>query len=102
MGRTRCVGSRRRSAGASRSSSTRRRLSSACAFGAECTPDLYVFDGRQKLAYHGQFDDSRPSNGKPVTGRDLRAAIAAIADGQPPSSDQHASIGCNIKWKSAR
>jgi hypothetical protein len=74
----------------------------ARAFGAECTPDLYVFDGRQKLAYHGQFDDSRPSNGKPVTGRDLRSAIAAVAEGQPPSSDQRASIGCNIKWKSAR
>jgi len=71
----------------------------ARAFHAECTPDLYVFDAGLKLAYRGQFDDSRPSNGKPVTGRDLRAAVAAVAAGQAPAAHQTASIGCNIKWK---
>jgi thiol-disulfide isomerase/thioredoxin len=71
----------------------------ARAFGAACTPDLYVFDGEGKLAYHGQFDDSRPSNGKPVTGRDLRAAIDAVASGQKPSQQQTPGIGCSIKWK---
>jgi hypothetical protein len=66
---------------------------------AECTPELYVFDAAQKLAYRGQFDDSRPSNGKPVTGRDLRAAVQALAAGSTPSPDQRASVGCNIKWR---
>ena len=71
----------------------------ARAFGAACTPDLYVFDAAGKLAYHGQFDETRPSSGKPANGRDLRAAIDAIAKGEAPSSDQKASIGCSIKWR---
>jgi hypothetical protein len=71
----------------------------AKSFAAECTPDLYLFDEARKLVYRGQFDDSRPSNGKPVTGRDLRAAIDAVAAGRSPSEDQKASIGCNIKWR---
>jgi hypothetical protein len=71
----------------------------ARSFGAACTPDLYVFDADAKLAYHGQFDASRPSNGKPVTGRDLAAAIEAVASGRSPSSEQIPSIGCSIKWK---
>ncbi len=74
----------------------------ARALGAECTPDLYVFDPHGKLAYHGQFDDSRPSNGRPVTGRDLRLAIDAVAAGRTPAADQKPSIGCNVKWRSAR
>ena len=71
----------------------------ARAFHAECTPDLYVFDGGQRLVYRGQFDDSRPSNGKPVTGRDLRAAVEAVASGRPPGKEQTPSVGCNIKWR---
>jgi thiol-disulfide isomerase/thioredoxin len=68
-------------------------------FDAACTPDLYVFDAAGKLAYRGQFDDSRPSSGKPVTGRDLTAAIEAVHAGRPPSADQIPSVGCSIKWK---
>jgi peroxiredoxin len=71
----------------------------ARAFNAECTPDLYVFDAKLTLAYRGQFDDSRPSNGKPVTGRDLRAAVTAVASGEAPGPLQKPSIGCNIKWR---
>jgi hypothetical protein len=71
----------------------------ARAFDAACTPDLYLFDGARTLAYRGQFDDSRPGNDVPVTGRDLRAAIEAVARGDAPSPDQRPSIGCNIKWK---
>jgi hypothetical protein len=71
----------------------------ARAFQAACTPDIYLFDGEKKLAYRGQFDDSRPANGKPVTGSDLRAAIEAVAAGKAPAEKQTASIGCNIKWK---
>jgi len=73
----------------------------ARAFHAECTPDLYLFDAGRRLAYRGQFDDSRPSNGKPVTGKDLRAAIEAVASGRLPAKDQTPSVGCNIKWRRA-
>jgi hypothetical protein len=72
----------------------------ARAFRAECTPDLFLFDAESRLAYRGQFDDSRPSNGKPVTGSDLRQAIDAVVAGKKPSVTQKPSIGCNIKWRS--
>jgi hypothetical protein len=72
----------------------------ARAFRAECTPELYLFDAERRLAYRGQFDDSRPSNGKPVTGSDLRQAIDAVVAGKKPSATQKPSIGCNIKWRS--
>jgi peroxiredoxin len=71
----------------------------AKAYRAACTPDFYVFDKDQRLVYRGQFDDSRPGNTIPVSGRDLRAALGAVLDGQPVSPNQKASIGCNIKWK---
>ncbi len=71
----------------------------AKAYTAACTPDFFLFDDGRKLIYRGQLDDSRPGNGKPVTGRDLRAAIEAVLAGRPVSSDQKPSIGCNIKWK---
>ena len=67
---------------------------------AACTPDIFLFDKNSKLVYRGQFDDSRPGNGIPVTGKDLRAALDAVLDGQSVSADQKASVGCNIKWKS--
>ena len=71
----------------------------ARAFKAACTPDLYLFDRGGHLVYRGQFDDSRPGNGKPVTGADLRAAADAVLAGRPVPAEQKASIGCNIKWK---
>ncbi|HZN55764.1 MAG TPA: thioredoxin family protein [Candidatus Polarisedimenticolaceae bacterium] len=71
----------------------------ARAFGAACTPDFFLFDRERALAYRGQLDDSRPDNGKPVTGRDLRAAIDALLAGREVSAEQRPSIGCNIKWK---
>ncbi len=72
----------------------------ARAFRAACTPDLYVFDAQGKLAYRGQFDDSRPGNGKPVTGHDVRQAVAALLSGNRPDLNQRPSIGCSLKWKS--
>lgn len=71
----------------------------AKAFQAACTPDFFLFDKNQRLVYRGQFDDSRPSNGLPVTGKDLRAAIDAVLGGQPVTHEQLPSIGCNIKWR---
>jgi len=70
-------------------------------YDAACTPDFYVFDAALKLAYRGQFDDSRPGNGKTVTGKDIREAIDAILSGKKVSEQQTPSIGCNIKWKKA-
>ena len=71
----------------------------AHAYKAACTPDIFLFDADFKLAYRGQFDSSRPGNGIPVTGEDLRAAIDKVLAGQPVPADQRPSIGCNIKWK---
>ncbi|GAA0584931.1 thioredoxin family protein [Halomonas salifodinae] len=71
----------------------------ARAFQAACTPDFFLFDADHRLAYRGQFDDSRPSQEPPVTGADLRAAIEAVLAGEAPSPDQRPSLGCNIKWK---
>ncbi|MGN6303617.1 MAG: thioredoxin family protein [Mesorhizobium sp.] len=70
----------------------------AKAYGAACTPDFFLYDRERRLAYHGQFDDARPGNGKSVTGDDLRAAVDAVLAGKPAIEDQIPSIGCNIKW----
>ena len=70
----------------------------AVAYKAACTPDFYVFDQNQVLTYRGQFDFSRPNNGKPVTGSDLRKAVDNMLAGQGPLVEQRPSIGCNIKW----
>ena len=71
----------------------------AKAYSAACTPDFFLFDQSRSLVYRGQMDDSRPGNNKPVTGRDLRAAMDAVLAGKPVNPDQRPSIGCNIKWK---
>jgi peroxiredoxin len=71
----------------------------AKAYRAACTPDFYLFDRERRLVYRGQLDDSRPGSNKPVTGRDLRAAIDAVLAGKPVDRNQKASIGCSIKWK---
>ena len=71
----------------------------AKAFTAACTPDFFVFDDQRCLVYRGQLDGSRPGNGQPVTGQDLRAALDAVLAGRPVASQQRPSAGCNIKWK---
>jgi len=71
----------------------------AKAYRAACTPDFFLFDERRTLVYRGQLDGSRPGNGVPVSGRDLRAAIDAVLSGQPVNPVQKPSLGCNIKWR---
>ena len=71
----------------------------AKAYRAACTPDFFLFDSDRQLVYRGQLDDSRPGAGVPVTGRDLRAAIEAVLEGEPVPQEQKPSMGCNIKWK---
>lgn len=68
-------------------------------YSAACTPDFFLFDASRALVYRGQLDDSRPGNGKPVSGQDLRRAMDAAIAGKPVPSEQKPSIGCNIKWK---
>jgi peroxiredoxin len=68
-------------------------------YDAACTPDFFLYDRDLKLVYRGQFDASRPSLNVPVTGSDLRRAVEALLAGKPPLEEQHASLGCNIKWK---
>ena len=71
----------------------------AKAYRAACTPDFFLFDRSRALVYRGQFDDSRPGNGIPVTGKDLSAAADAALAGRPIPAAQKPSMGCNIKWK---
>ena len=71
----------------------------ARAFDAACTPDFYIFDGHKKLTYRGRLDDSRPSNGIPLSGKDIRAALDAMLAGKLVAAKQYPSGGCNIKWK---
>lgn len=72
----------------------------AKAFDAACTPDFFVYNKQAKLIYRGQLDGSRPGNDVECDGRDLRAALDAVLNGELPSTDQRPSLGCNIKWKS--
>ncbi|HEX8561356.1 MAG TPA: thioredoxin family protein [Flavobacterium sp.] len=71
----------------------------ARAFNAACTPDLFLFDGRDKLFYHGQLDDSRPGNNIPLSGSDLRGALDALIFNRTLAQPQKPSVGCGIKWK---
>ena len=71
----------------------------AKAYRAACTPDFFLFGPDGALAYRGQYDDSRPSLGVPVTGANLRAAMDAVLAGQSPSQEQAPSVGCNVKWR---
>tara|TARA_B100000886_G_scaffold241448_1_gene169469 strand:- start:77 stop:628 length:552 start_codon:yes stop_codon:yes gene_type:complete len=71
----------------------------AKSFDAACTPDFFLYNDEKKLVYRGQLDDSRPGNGTPVTGKDLKAALNNLIKNKEISSEQKPSIGCNIKWK---
>ena len=70
----------------------------ARAFGAVCTPDIFVYDRARRLAYRGRVDDSWKDASK-VTRRELAAALEALADGKKPSPEQRPSMGCSIKWR---
>jgi peroxiredoxin len=71
----------------------------ARAYQAACTPDFFLFDHNQRLVYRGQFDDSRPGSATTVTGNDLSKAVDCLLSKQPITTQQKASLGCNIKWK---
>lgn len=67
-------------------------------FGAVCTPNIFVYDQRRKLAYHGRIDDNWREP-KKATSHDLKNALASLLKGEKPSKDQKPSMGCSIKWK---
>ena len=71
----------------------------AKSFDAACTPDFFLYNNESKLVYRGQMDDSRPGNGIPVTGNDLKSALDNLIKNKEISAEQKPSIGCNIKWK---
>lgn len=71
----------------------------AKAYQAACTPDFYVFDKNLKCVYRGRFDEATPGNEKPITGKELTAALDSLIAGKPINADQKPSVGCNIKWK---
>lgn len=71
----------------------------AKAYHAACTPDFFLYDNQDKLVYRGQLDDSRPANGIPLSGSDLRGAIDGVIYNRIINPDQKPSLGCNIKWK---
>jgi peroxiredoxin len=72
----------------------------ARAFGAACTPDIFVYDRDRRLAYRGRIDDSWKDPAK-VTRRELAAALEALVSGRRPDDKQWPSLGCSIKWKAA-
>lgn len=72
---------------------------SAKDYNAVCTPDLFLYDQKRELVYHGQFDNARPRNSEPITGNDLKKAIQNVLNDVPVSSAQTPSVGCSIKWK---
>ncbi len=71
----------------------------ARAYGAVCTPDLFVYDADLGLAYRGRLDASTPGNGEPLTGADLRRALDALVAGEAVPEEQIPAMGCSIKWR---
>jgi peroxiredoxin len=70
----------------------------AKAFGAVCTPDFFVYDENQKLAYRGRLDDSWKDPTQ-VKHQELKGAVQSLLNGSQPVLEQKPSMGCNIKWK---
>ncbi len=70
----------------------------ARAYGAECTPDFFGYNGDLKLQYRGRLDASRRSAGPGDLRRDLFEAMKLVAESDEGPRDQIASMGCSIKW----
>jgi peroxiredoxin len=71
----------------------------ARSYRAACTPDFFLYDSARRLAYRGQFDDSRPHSSVGVTGESLRAAVDSVLKGEAVPEPHYPSIGCSIKWR---
>ena len=70
----------------------------ARAYGAERTPEAFLFDSELRLQYHGAIDDNWEDPTK-VTKRYLRDALEALLAGREPEVRDTPPVGCTIKWK---
>ncbi len=70
----------------------------ARAFGAERTPEVFVFDADGLLRYHGRIDDNH-EDVRQARSHDLRNALEALLAGNPPDPSETGAMGCTIKWK---
>jgi len=68
----------------------------ADAFGAQRTPENFLFDKDLKLVYHGAIDDN-PGNPGAVSRRHLEEAINEMLAGKDVSVKTTRSVGCGIK-----
>ncbi len=72
--------------------------STARAFAASHTPEIFVFDESRKLVYHGKIDDNWQDESR-VGSRYLRDALDELLQNKQISVPETFSIGCTIKWK---
>ena len=70
----------------------------ARAFGADRTPEAFLFDADGKLVYHGTIDDNAQDEAQ-VTQRYLADALAATVSGQKIPVAETKSLGCTIKYR---
>jgi peroxiredoxin len=70
----------------------------AHAYGAQRTPEVYVFDAQRKLRYHGRIDDNHEDISR-VHHHDLRDAVEAVLASKAPDPAETGAYGCTIKWK---
>lgn len=70
----------------------------ADAFGANRTPECYLFNKELKLVYHGAIDDS-PSDAGSVSREHLKVAVDELTAGKEVSKKESRSVGCTIKRK---
>lgn len=68
----------------------------ADAFGANRTPECFLFDKSGKLVYHGAIDDN-PTDESSVNRHHLKEAINELLNGKDVSVKETKSVGCNIK-----
>ena len=68
----------------------------ADAFGANKTPENFLFNKDGKLVYHGAIDDN-PTDAGSVSRRHLREAILEMVNGKDISVKTSRSVGCTIK-----
>ena len=70
----------------------------ARAYGAERTPEIFLFDKGGTLRYHGTVDDNYEDPAA-VNVHYLREALEAVLAGRDPSTAETTPVGCTIKWK---
>jgi thiol-disulfide isomerase/thioredoxin len=71
----------------------------AHAYGAVCTPDFFGFDADLRLQYRGRLDAGRKDPIPDDSPRELFDAMRLIAHFGYGPGEQHASMGCSIKWR---